>query len=292
MPDTVATAGGSLWHGAWVVLRLALVTYLAALLFTAGCQRRLIYFPTRTGEADLLASAPAAGLAPWRDAGGQVIGWQRLGAPNELAADDDCLLVFHGNAGCAVDRGYLMNALRSRADRPGLSVLLCEYPGYGARPGKPTEKNLFATADAALQQARKERTGRIFLAGESLGSGVACRLAANHPDLVAGVLLITPFTSLTDVARAHYPVLPVGLFLLDRYNNVAALRDYRGPVAVLLAEKDEMVPARLGRRLYDAYAGPKRLWTQPGRTHNTLDYDPALPLWKEIAGFLRSGSKG
>lgn len=282
------TMSGSIWNGVFLVLRVSLLVYLALLVLVAGCQRRLIYFPSVGSESELLRSAGGAGLAAWRNGSGSIIGWEAAStAP--AGPDADSFLVFHGNAGCALDRHYLSVALGGQNRG---RVLLFEYPGYGARPGKPSEKAFAAAAVEALAQLRKESRGRIFLVGESIGSGVACRMAGDHPDLVAGVLLVTPFTSLTDVACHHYPLLPVRLLLRDRYDNVKALRAWRGPLAVLLAGRDEVVTTELGRRLYDSYAGPKQLWVQKERGHNDLDYSPFLPVWTELTGFLSSAKEG
>ncbi len=260
----------------WV--RMAAMVYAGLLLVMAGCQRSMMYFPTRCTEPEAVRLAALDGLVPWRTGEGELIGWRRPDAPES----GDALLVFHGNAGFAAHRGYFAHGFA-----PHMAVFLFEYPGYGSRPGKPSEARFAEAASAALAELRRERTGRIFVAGESLGTGVACGLAARHPEDVAGLFLVTPFTRLADVGRSHYPVLPVGLFLRDRYDNAAHLRDFRGPVAFMVAGRDEVIPTRLGLALYEGCAEPKRLWMQPERSHNTLDYSPRSAWWREVAGFLQ-----
>ncbi len=263
-------------------MRMGAMVYAGLLLVVAGCQSSLIYHPARGTEQQAVQAAMREGLVAWRNAEGELIGWR-----SALARPDaDALLAFHGNAGSALHRGYLARGLD-----PYFAVHILEYPGYGSRPGRPREKTLYAAAEEALGLLRTERSGRVFLAGESLGSGVACHLAGTRPDKVAGLFLITPFTSLPDVGRSHYPFLPVGLLLRDRYDNESKLERYSGPLAVLLAERDNVVPARLGQELFDGYAGPKRLWIQAGRNHNTLDYNPRAGWWAEVAGFL-TGTAG
>ena len=88
------------------------------------------------------------------------------------------------------------------------------------------------------------------------------------------------------MAAARYPFVPVRWLLRDRWDSVEALSAYRGPLAVLLAERDTVVPARFGRRLYDGYGGPKRLWVQAGRNHNSLDLRPEAPWWDEVSEAL------
>lgn len=264
---------------------LLMVSLLSSVsLLLAGCERSLIYYPAKASEARLTALARSQGLSPWRNAQGERIGWvARANAGSEARPT---VVVFHGNAGSAVDRGYFAAGIRTATGPTPWEVYLFEYPGYGSRSGSPSESAIIAAASAALAELDARRTGPLFLAGESLGGGVACALAAMYPDIIDGVLLVTPFTSLADVARAHYPGVLVRLLLRERYDNLAALAGYRGPVAILLAGRDEVVPAELGRRLYDAYAGPKRLWVQEERGHNTLALEPSQPWWRDVTRFL------
>ena len=95
-------------------------------------------------------------------------------------------------------------------------------------PGKatPTENSLVAAALEAIDLLPR----RIVLLGESLGSAVACQAAARRRESVAGLVLLTPFDSLITVARKHYPVVPSGLILKDRYESSRALQEFHGPV--------------------------------------------------------------
>ena len=82
------------------------------------------------------------------------------------------------------------------------------------------------------------------------------------------------------------PFLPVQRILRERYDAAEDLKGYAGPVAVLLAGRDEIIPVKFGQRLFDGYPGPKRLWVQEDRGHNSLDYDPQAGWWREMTGFL------
>ena len=254
-------------------------------LFLAGCERSLIYYPTTGTEERLTAIAASEGLAPWRNDAGERIGWMSGPTPSGGRA---AMLVFHGNAGNAADRGYFVRGFKAATRAAPWDVFLFEYPGYGSRSGRPSEEAIMAAAADAVKRLAAQGYASIFLTGESLGSGVACRMAATYPEHVEGLLLVTPFTSLLDLGRHHYPAFLVRLLLRERYDNAGALSQYRGRVAMLIAGEDEIVPAELGRRLYEAYQGPKKLWVQEGRTHNTLSFDPAAPWWREATEFLQA----
>jgi pimeloyl-ACP methyl ester carboxylesterase len=266
--------------------RLALALLAALGLLIAGAwalQRRLLYFPAREDEPGARARAAALGLSPWLDEHGALRGW-RSGATRAPRAR---VLVLHGNAGAALDRAYYVAALAPR----GLEVALLEYPGYGARPGSPSFDSLgTAAADAALALAREGAP--VWLLGESLGSGVAARVVALRPGVVAGVVLVTPFAELTAVARHHYPLLP-GSLLRDRWSPLRDLDGFAGPVALLLAGRDEVVTLDEGERLAAALRGPQLVSVQPWAGHNGLDLAPDLPFWDEAVALLaRAGAGG
>ena len=220
--------------------------YAAVLVLLAGCQSQMIYFPTTRSEPAVRREAAAAGFRPWEAAAGRLIGWRSPGG-----AGANRLVVFCGNAGMALHRDYFRAGLRAVGDGQW-EVFVMEYPGYGARPGSPGESSFAAAGREALQELEREGSRRVFLLGESIGSGVAAHLAGEFPDKISGLVLITPFTSLADAAVYHYPWLPVRLLLRDRYDNQAALAKFRGPLAVVLAGRDRIVPAALGRRLAKA----------------------------------------
>ena len=91
----------------------------------------------------------------------------------------------------------------------------------------------------------------LVLLGESLGTGVACAVAAQRTDSIKGALLITPFDSLASVAKKHYPWAPVSLILQDRYDSSRALQDLRLPLAIIVAEDDHIIPVDSAIRLFE-----------------------------------------
>lgn len=270
------------------VIRIAvalLLGYLLVVLMLAGCQRGMVYYPMKAPEDRLRAVAREAGMVPWEGPDGALTGW-RTGA--ESPPEAPVFVVFHGNAGFALHRVYFVDGLNAAVGEGVPDVRIFEYPGYGARGGRPSEETIKAAALEALDPLFASAEGPVFLVGESLGTGVAAYVASQRPDDVAGLILLTPFTSLVDVGRHHYRFLPVGLLLRERYPSDEALGAFRGPVAFVVAEHDEIVPTELGVRLYEGYAGgPKRLWKHAGAGHNTMDHSPSAAWWGEVWAFLR-----
>jgi pimeloyl-ACP methyl ester carboxylesterase len=177
-------------------------------------------------------------------------------------------VVVHGNAGSAADRSYYVPLLRQAAPGHAITVRILEYPGYGARPGNPSQDAFITAAASAVEFLPKDEP--VIVLGESIGSGVAAGLAARMPDRVAGLLMVTPFDSIAAVAQHHYPFIPVRWILRDQYPAAEWLRAYRGPAAFIVADHDDIVPAKFGRKLYESYTGPKLLLDVPSAGHNNV----------------------
>ncbi len=260
------------------LLLWGLAAYAGLCLAAFLVQRRLMYFPEHTSEGEALQRAARLGLGPWRDGAGRILGWRR---PLVAPAHRPRLLLLHGNAGEAQARVAFLPLLEAA----GFETVLLEYPGYGCRTGAPSEATLVADARAALARLRLEGAP-IFLLGESLGSGVAVQVASADSAAVAGLLLVTPFARMTEVAAWHYPIFPMGILLRDRWDSLGAIRNYPGPVAFLIAGRDEVVGAPQGHRLAGACPGPRRIWVMSQAGHNDLPLS-AGPPWSEAFAFLR-----
>lgn len=266
-------------------LRRRFVSYLILFFaaYAAVCvvlyvrQDSMVFFPSRGTADELDKLAHSEKFAPWTNAQGERIGWQSIGGDS-----NNVLLIFHGNGGHAMHRNYFQYF--TRQDGEGWKTYLLEYPGYGARDGAPSEKTLTTAAVEALDTlASPERN--VWVLGQSLGSGVACAGVASRPAAVAGLILVTPFDSLVGAASGHYPWLPVSLLLRTRLDSRKNLEKYPGPVAFIVAENDTVVPARLGRRLFEGYPGRKRLWEVSEAGHN--DSELLLSDWREIVTWLQ-----
>jgi fermentation-respiration switch protein FrsA (DUF1100 family) len=252
-----------------VVVVLVFLALLTAALWLL--QRRLIYLPDRSAPPPAAEVIPAARdvVLPTAD-GLRLTAWlvpPRPGRPDRRAA----VLVAPGNAGNRLARAPLAAAL---ADH-GLTVLLLDYRGYGANPGRPSEEGLahdVRAARAYLIDHAGIAAGRLLYYGESLGSGVVTALAAEHPP--AGLVLRSPFTDLPAVGQKLYPLLPVRLLARDRFPVADRIAGVRTPTVVIYGTADSLVPPEQSRAVADRAAGPVRVVAVAGADHN----DAAL-LW-------------
>lgn len=266
----------STWTGRFLwLVALALAGYAGVCVYVFFKQRQMLYHPWPASEADMLTAAHEAGLKRWVDSGGRPIGWM---TPD--GSTNPPVLILQGNGGNPIGRARLISRLRHAG--VGAQFFILEYPGYGARAGTPTQTSLTAAAVFGLDAL----PAPAVVLGESLGTGVAAQAALLRPDRVRGLILVTPFDSMSHAASHHYPWLPVALLLLDRFDSVAALDGFRKPVAVVVAERDGTTPPEGGRRLAASLKGPNKLWIVPGADHNDASEGLSDQDWRGIWDFV------
>ena len=175
------------------------------------------------------------------------------------------LLFFHGNAGNISHRGASVEIFH----RLGLNVFIFDYRGYGQSQGRPSETGLYEDARAAWNYLTRERGLRqedIILFGRSLGGAVAAQLAAEVQP--GGLILESSFSSARDMANVIFPVLSRLIFMRYRFDTVAHTKRVECPVLVLHSPQDEIIPFRLGEKLFRAANEPKALVKLTG-DHNS-----------------------
>jgi uncharacterized protein len=232
-------------------------------------QDRLLFHPQPLTEAQ---RARVGGTQVVLDAGdAKIHAWHVAGEP--------LILYFGGNA---EEVSWMLQ--EGRRNLPGAGWLLVNYRGYGGSEGAPSAENISADALRWHDHARDAlQAKKIYVFGRSLGSGAAVHVAAHRP--VAGAILVTPFDSLTEVARRHYPFLPVSWMLRHRFDSVDRAPGITAPLLCIAAGRDEVIPPAHARRLHDAWGGPKRWLELEGAGHNSTDGVPAF--WHGIHAFLK-----
>lgn len=250
----------------WIKLLLGLaVAYV--LVGVAGYfgQRKLMYFPdrARVQPAEVGLADVAERVLKTPD-GARVVAWYGKARPGQPT-----LLYFHGNGGSLAIRAERIRRFMAE----GWGVYMMTYRGYGGGTGNPTEVNNVADARLAYGALVLEGVSpsSIILYGESLGTGIATRIAVERS--VAGLILDAPYTSIVDVAAQAYPFLPVRMFLTDRYETSKYIANVKVPLLILHGERDGVVPVAMGRELALLANEPKRLVVFPEGGHSNLYID-------------------
>ena len=292
----------------WRIVRTALLVYLGVVLMLSFFQRKLIYIPWR----DTTIQTRDAGLPPGRvhdiqtttQDGLELHGWHVLADGHSAANREECdeqlasgrllVLYFSGNAANRVYRVTEIEVLsRSQAD-----AFIFDYRGYGDNDGSPSEDGLARDAHAIWQYATTEcgvALDRIVLYGESLGGGVAIRLASELSQAgtpPAGLILRSTFSSRVDVASYHYPWLPVRWVLRDRFPSADRIPMVTCPILQLHGGRDTIVPIELGLKLFQAAPQQsasgieKRFVELPRANHNDVLERAARELEASVKEFF------
>ena len=252
-------------------LIVPVIVYLGVCAYIYAMQRSMIYFPTAE------SSSAGAQVVPL-ESGGETLNILAIARPGPRA-----LIYFGGNAeDVAANIDALSLAL------PDHSLYLVNYRGYGGSTGQPSEAGLFADA-LAIHDHVRARHPQTSVMGRSLGSGIAVYLASRRS--TERLVLVTPFDSLTNVARQHFRLLPVDLLLKDRYESSSFATDVGAPVLVVIAERDEIIPRARSQALIDAFpAGQVRVSVIRDAEHNSLDAAPEYLA--AVRAFVADGPTG
>jgi fermentation-respiration switch protein FrsA (DUF1100 family) len=125
--------------------------------------------------------------------------------------------------------------------------------------------------------------GQIVIHGESLGAAVAVDLAARKP--AAAVVLEAPFNSASQVAATVLPL--VGPLIMRDFDSKSKIENIRAPLLFMHGDRDEVIPYKLGRDLFEAAPQPKTFWTVPGAGHNDLVQTAGAAYPERLAAFFK-----
>ena len=249
---------------------VAAILYGAVLALAFAVQRRIVFQPDTARPLASALAIPELKEVTIRSRGQPpLLAWY-LPAP----ANRPMIAYFHGNGGNLAYRGDRIRSFW----QAHLGLMMVEYPGYGGNAGSPSEAGLLAAGRGVLAflDAQGVQSDRLIFYGESIGSGVATRLATEHP--VAGLILESSYTSVLDIARRTLwgRFLPVQLLLRDRFEQLSLIKNVHAPLLIMQGEKDTIVPPDMGRILFSASNEPKVMWRAPDGGHNNLSQYGAM----------------
>jgi len=248
--------------------------YVAICAVACVMQRKLLYFPDET---------PVAPQGSMEDVTLETSDNVRIKGTWWPGSRDVAIVLFHGNAG---NRGHRFDWMRPLISL-GWGVFLVDYRGYGGSDGSPSEDGLNRDADAVVAwMAEHHPKKRLVYFGESIGSSVALACATRHAP--AGLVLQSATLDLADVAGLHYPIFPATWLMSDRFNARTSIGDLKAPLLSIHGDADTIIPMKLGRAVFDRYAGPKEWYEIEGAGHNDMPYAGGRAYYERIHGFLES----
>lgn len=188
-----------------------------------------------------------------------LVGWF---IPNQQA--QGTILFCHGNAG---NMSHRLASIQMFHDL-GLSTFIFDYRGYGESQGNVSERGTYHDVEAAWNYLNVERSidqDDIIIFGRSLGGAIATWCAEKFKPRM--LIIESTFTSITDIAAALYPYLPVRLLSRYRYKTAEYIKDVRCPVLIIHSTDDEIVPLKHGQKLFKIANTPKEFLPIKG-SHN------------------------
>ena len=163
------------------------------------------------------------------------------------------IVFFHGNAGTLENRIHKINHFKDM----NINFLIISWRGFSGNLGNPSEKGLYEDGKSTINWLKEKglKDSDIVLYGESLGTGIVTHIAQNHK--FAGVILESPFTSMTDAAKNVYPYFPIRFLLKDKYESDKKIKDINSPILIMHGEADKIVPFWMGKPMYELANEPK-----------------------------------
>jgi len=264
------------------VLRTAGLAFGTYFLLGAGFvmlfEDSFIYFPSKGG----VGPSPGEDISLTAADGVRLHAWYAAEPAARLS-----ILWFHGNAGNLEDRRGMFRSLRQLP----ANVLVVDYRGYGKSEGKPSEAGLYLDARAAWDWlSARTPPGRIVILGKSLGSGPACELASRVP--CGGLVVQSAFTSAPDMAWRVVPLFPARWFMRTKFDNLSKVPGIACPKLFIHSRDDEVIPFRMGERLYAAASEPREHAWFDGAGHNDLWIVREKEYFALLARFLDRCGRG
>jgi fermentation-respiration switch protein FrsA (DUF1100 family) len=263
----------------WFVLLIVAVVYLLLLGILWQHQERIVFQPPPAAPTKLarFASSEQVRQVSYRAEDGlELFGF----VVGDVTRAEQLLIAFHGNADLA---RFLVPWAQAATSVASVAVMLPELRGYDGLPGRPTYRNAACDARAARQFVEREltvRDDRIAYFGHSLGSAIAAELAAESTPIA--LLLQSPFSSARAMARRMaLPGLSLFWPLVSRvhYDTEHRVRSLTAPVSVAHGLRDMIVPAKMGRRVYDAAGRKGALLLVPRAGHNDIAERAPTDYW-------------
>ncbi len=189
------------------------------------------------------------------------------------AATSPTILFFHGNGEIVAD----YDELAPFYQRQGVNFFPVDYRGYGRSTGDPTVGAMMRDCHEIFGFVRQwlpemGYPGPLVVMGRSLGSASALELAAAYPDQVAALIVESGFAYAGPLLQLlGVNLAAIGFKETTGFRNIDKIRNYPGPILIIHAEHDHIIPMSDGQALYDAAtAVDKTLLKIPHANHNDI----------------------
>ncbi|MDY6904521.1 MAG: hypothetical protein SWH61_07530 [Thermodesulfobacteriota bacterium] len=169
------------------------------------------------------------------------------------------------------------------------NVIMVNYRGYGNNDGTPTEETLKADALVIhdhIIDSYPLKQDALIACGRSLGSGIAAYVAWKRH--LPALILISPYDSIANVAKRHFPGWLVSMALADKYRRTIDFSpDIRSRTLIIASQNDTVIPIVHSRRLFESLTCPKQMVLINKAGHN--DFQLHQAYWTALNNFTGTG---
>lgn len=168
------------------------------------------------------------------------------------------IIHFHGNAGNLLSQFELMSPFVKK----GFQVFLFDYSGFGFSEGKATKNNVMTDALSVLDyiKSRPEiKNTKLIIYGQSLGGHLSIVVADKRQNDIDGLVIEGAFSSHKDIA-ANIAGIFGRIIVKQNYCALKSIKNYKKPILVIHSTEDEVIPFKLGQKLFNNANEPKEFY--------------------------------
>lgn len=250
------------------IITTTIIVYILFGLILYAFQDNLIYFPTKQDFNSCTGFADAQKI---------ITNTTRIYYKQN---SDKIIIFYHGNAGSACDRSFIKN----KFEKLNYSYAFVEYTGYSNNQTRPSTSKILKDVKNTNNFIKTKNFSQTIIMGTSIGSA----FASYHSTLTKAdkLILIAPFTSLSDVAKMHYGIYPIKSLLKTDLDNEKYLKNFAGEILIIHGEDDNIIPPKLSEKLQNTLNKQKTNRTLiKNAGHNDIYFKNQT--WNEITNFLK-----
>ncbi len=168
------------------------------------------------------------------------------------------LLHFHGNAGFLISQYQAITPLI----KYGFQVFVFDYSGFGFSEGQATRENVLIDANSALSYVKSRpdiKDTKLVIYGQSLGGHLAAVVAEKRQADIDGLVIGGAFSSHKDIAAKTAGIFG-RILVSEKYSAFKSIRSFKKPVLVIHSTEDEVIPFKMGQKIFDNANAPKEFY--------------------------------
>ena len=162
------------------------------------------------------------------------------------------IIYFAGNGESSAQTFYYMNQEHIFDYFEGYQFIMIDYPGYGLSDGKPHDDSMKEMSEVVYEYIKDldyVDHDHVYIYGYSIGTGVATYIASKYD--VKGLILIAPYSSITDLFNTYLPIFK-GVFsklIVEEFDSLSFAKNVDVAPLIVASKTDQTIPFHLSEKL-------------------------------------------